>query len=74
MYISCSSYGQLIYTMRNSRSQVLSMSWCDALNIAIGYKDGRVRIVNIVSAETLQTFQGQAGGITTLAYVKLTNG
>ena len=60
--------------MRNSRSQALSLSWCDDMNIAIGYKDGGVHIVNIVSAETLQTFQGHAGGITTIAYVKLDNG
>ena len=46
------------------------------MNVAIGYKDGGVYVVNIVSGETLKTFQRRegTGGITTLAYVELCNG
>ena len=68
-----SSYGQLIYTMKQSRSPVLSMCWCDEMNIAIGYKGGDVCRVNVISAEILHTFQDRNGGITTMAYVECEN-
>ena len=61
--------------MKKDCSQVLSLSWCDGMNVAIGYKDGVVHVKNIISAETLQNFQDHdAGGISCLAYVKLLNG
>ena len=76
LYHDYSSYGQLIYTLKNCQSQVLSLCWCDDMNVAIGYKEGGVHVVNIVSGETLKTFQRRegSGGITTLAYVELNDG
>ena len=56
--------------MKHSRSSVLSMCWCDDMNVAIGYKDGDIRIINIISAEILHTFQDHSGGVTTMAYVE----
>ena len=46
------------------------MCWCNGMNIAIGYKDGSIRIINIISAEILRTFQDPSGGVTTMAYVE----
>ena len=60
--------------MKHSQSPVLSMCWCDDLNVAIGYKDGGIRIINIISAEILQTFQDHSGGVTTMAYVECQDG
>lgn len=74
LYDHCSSCGQLIYTLKSGRSPVLSLSWCDDMNIGVGYKDGSVHVINTVSAETLKIFQGQGGGITTLTYVELASG
>ena len=68
--IVCSSYGELIYTLKHNRSPILSMCWCGDMSVAIGYKNGSVHIINIISAEILQTFQGDSGGITTMAYVE----
>ena len=46
------------------------MCWCGDMNVAIGYKNGCIHIINIISAEILQTFQSDSGGITTMAYVE----
>ena len=56
--------------MKHSQSPVLSMCLCDDMNVAIGYKDGCIRIINIISAEILKTFQDDGGGVTTMAYVE----